>query len=68
VTESAANTFARLPVREGEVLVWFGTLQRDEMPSLQRLEAATAAILGAVADGPPEFLELEPTARSLLGR
>jgi hypothetical protein len=66
VTEPAANTFKRLPVREGEyVLVWFGTLERDESPSIQRLEAASA-VLGA--EGLPEFLELEPTSRSMLGR
>jgi hypothetical protein len=68
VTESAPNTFARLPVREGEhLLVWFGTAQNGEPPTEPRLLAATAG-LSAHADGPASFLELEPTPRSLLGR
>lgn len=67
VTESAPNTFTRLPVREGEhLLVWFGTLQRGEVPPAQRLQEASAA-LGSLADGPLDVLELEPTPRSLLG-
>lgn len=67
VTESAPNTFTRLPVREGEhLVVWFGTLQGNVVPSAQRLEAASAA-LGPLADGLLEVLELDPTPRSLLG-
>jgi NIPSNAP len=67
VTESAPNTFPRLPVREGEhLLVWFGTLPRGEAPPAQRLLEASAAF-GSLADGPPEVLELEATPRSLLG-
>ena len=65
VTESARNTFTRLPVREGEhVLVWFGVVQ-DPEPSqgwLDRLAGMTAL------DGRPvSLLELEPTSRSILG-
>ena len=68
VTESAPNTFTRLPVREGEhLVVWFGTLQGGVAPSARRLAEASAA-LGPLADGPPEILELEPTTRSLFGR
>jgi hypothetical protein len=68
VTESAPSTFARLPVREGEyVLVWFGTLLRDEEPGTRRVEEATA-VLDPSAAGPPEILELDPTPRSALGQ
>jgi len=72
VTESAPNTFARLPVREGEhVLVWFGTRERGEMPRhggrgdrwLEQLKGG----LSALADQPAVLLELDPTRRSLLG-
>jgi NIPSNAP len=67
VTENAANTFTRLPVREGEhVLVWFGTVGRGDERSAQRLLAASVP-LNTVAKGPPEVLELEATPRSLLG-
>lgn len=67
VTESARNTFPQLPVREGEhLLVWFGTLQSSRIPSAQHLENASAA-LAALADGPVDVLELDPTPRSLLG-
>jgi hypothetical protein len=67
VTESAPNTFTRLPVREGDhLLVWFGTVKGSELPKTQRLEEAHAA-LGPLADGPMQVLELEPTPRSLLG-
>lgn len=67
VTESAPNTFTRLPVREGEhLLVWFGTLEGGQMPSAQRLQEASAA-LGPHSDAPVEILELDPTPRSLLG-
>jgi hypothetical protein len=67
VTEYAANTFTRLPVREGEhVLVWFGTVERGYEASAERLQAASVP-LTPVMTGPPEILELEPTPRSLLG-
>ena len=65
VTESARNTFTRLPVREGEhVLVWFGVVQ-DPEPSpgwLDRLASMTA-----LDSRPVSLLELEPTSRSILG-
>lgn len=67
VTESAPNTFTRLPVREGEhLLVWFSTWERGEARRAERLPSASAA-LGGLADGPMEILELEATPRSLLG-
>jgi hypothetical protein len=67
VTESAPNTFTRLPVREGEhLLVWFATLQRGDGPGTQRLQEASAAF-GSLADEPLQVLELEATPRSLLG-
>lgn len=66
VTETAPNTFARLPVREGErVLAWFGTVDEPAHPTgwLERLDLA--ATLG---DRPVSLLYLDPTARSALGR
>jgi hypothetical protein len=64
VTESARNTFTRLPVREGEhVLVWFGIVQRESSPGrIDRLAGTTA-----LDDCPVSLLELEPTSRSSLG-
>jgi NIPSNAP len=62
VTETAPNTFTRLPVREGEhVLVWVATIEG----SPERLEsiAADSTLAGHV----PAVLDLEPTSRSLLG-
>jgi NIPSNAP len=67
VTETAPNTFTRLPVRDGEhVLVWLGTrtstdLAQDQLEELQRLSALDRA------SAPPTLLNLEPTARSRLG-
>jgi hypothetical protein len=67
VTESSPNTFTRLPVREGEhFLVWFGTLRRGSGPSAKRLQRA-GAVLGMLAQGPMEILQLDPTPRSLHG-
>ena len=65
VTESAPNTFTRLPVREKEhVLAWIGLLHGGDIAadSIDRL--ATAA---AVDHHTPSVLELEPTLRSVLG-
>jgi NIPSNAP protein len=65
VTEPARNTFTRLPVREGEnVLVWFGVAERAQQPEgwLDKLAAATL-----LHDRRMSVLELEPTARSILG-
>jgi NIPSNAP len=62
VTETAPNTFTRLPVREGEqVLIWIGTV--DGPP--ERLESIAAA--STLAGHVPTVLELAPTSRSLLG-
>jgi NIPSNAP len=62
VTETAPNTFTRLPVREGEhVLVWIGTV--DGSP--ERLESIAAA--STLAGHVPTVLDLAPTPRSLLG-
>lgn len=75
VTETAANNFPRLPVREGErVFVWFarfdsaGALaawesRRESLADWRRDEAALRAMLA----GPPTVLRLAPTARSRLG-
>jgi hypothetical protein len=65
VTESAPNTFTRLPVREkDQVLAWIGLLQVGDVApdSIHRL--ATAATLESHT---PSVLELEPTPRSVLG-
>jgi hypothetical protein len=62
VTETAPNTFTRLPVREGEhVLVWIGTM--DGPPEHHDSIAADSTLAGHV----PTVLDLEPTSRSLLG-
>jgi hypothetical protein len=65
VTETAPNTFTRLPVREGEhVLAWFGVVQGEDVspPWIDRLVRLTTLNGHAVS-----LLELEPTARSVLG-
>ena len=65
VTEAARNTFARLPVREGEhVLVWFGLVERrDPRPGwLEQLAGKSALEHQA-----PLLLDLDPTSRSALG-
>ena len=62
VTETAPNTFTRLPVREGEhLLVWIGTM--DGPPEPYDSIAADSTLAGHV----PTVLDLEPTSRSLLG-
>ena len=74
VPERSANTFPRLPVREGEhVFVWFSTF-----PSAEAYErfATTLAAMPAWRDSisvelssrirEPQTLRLSPTARSLL--
>lgn len=67
VTESARNTFTRLPVREGEhVLVWVGTFDRtrtspawlDTISELSMIDGGMEA---------PTLLDLQPTPRSVLG-
>lgn len=65
VTESAENTFKRLPVREGEhVLVWFGIADDIEVtpPLLDQLSR-----LSLLANVRASLLALEPTSRSMLG-
>lgn len=75
VTEPAANTFPRLPVREGErVFVWITRFdsaaalagwesRRETSAGWRRDDAALRAMLA----GPPTVLRLAPTARSRLG-
>jgi hypothetical protein len=67
VTETAPNTFTRLPVREGEhVLVWVGYDRRTDRSQKALAELATIATpngVGAV----PTLLYLGPTSRSRLG-
>lgn len=74
-TESARNTFPRLPVREGEhVFVWFAAFD-DEAALARHDERLAADPAWATTVRPellkrlsaaPERLVLEPTARSLL--
>jgi hypothetical protein len=62
LTESARNTFTRLPVREGEeILAWFGLVEgmRSTPEFFERLNIP--------GNRPPVLLELEPTSRSILG-
>ena len=65
VSETARNTYPRLPVREGEsVLVWFARLPAGTTP-----QAAVAPLAGWLEDrlaSPLETLHLEPTAGSRL--
>jgi hypothetical protein len=63
VTESHANTFPALPVREGEhVFVWFALLPRTA-PAQQ---AALPQEINRALSKPAEILRLVPTARSRL--
>jgi NIPSNAP len=65
VTESAPNTFTRLPVREKDhVLVWIGLLPIGEMRPDSVDQLAAAATLD---NRTPSLLELDPAPRSLLG-
>jgi len=75
ITESSANTFPALPVREGEhVFVWFSRFPdeaacEDHAAALARSPGWRGAVSEALADrlkGSPEVLKLSPTARSLL--
>jgi NIPSNAP len=67
VSESAANTFTRLPVREGEhVLVWVGTVKVTELAQEQLEELRTVSALDRVR-ATPTLLSLAPTSRSRLG-
>lgn len=74
ITEPARNNFPRLPVREEEpVFVWFAGFADEASHARWRhaIEAdpATAEALArwqASLDGPPQWLHLAPTARSLL--
>jgi hypothetical protein len=65
ITEPSPNTFTKLPVREGEhVLVWFGTIARDQ---LAQSPVDRLASLVTLDNQPATLLELEPTPRSRLG-
>lgn len=75
MTESSANTFPALPVREGEhVLVWFAGFR--DSAAYEKYETALAQSpqwrssvseeLQSRLKGLPEILRLSPTARSLI--
>jgi len=75
VTESSANNFPKLPVREGEnVFVWFSlfsdrTAYEHHVAALARSQRWRGEISEELArrlKGPPEVWKLSPTARSLL--
>jgi len=70
VTEPAANTFPRLPVREGEhVFVWVAAFTDDHLyANFRSAFGETAASFRERLSMAPEILELTPTERSLLGR
>jgi len=66
-TEHAANTFPRLPVREGEtVLVWFAVCESRAAADAALAHARAEPRLAALFDRPLQVLRLEPTARSRL--
>jgi hypothetical protein len=66
VTESAANTFTRLPVREGEqVFVWMATASAPVAAADLDEITRTSVIDGTPVA--PTVLHLEPTSRSRLG-
>jgi hypothetical protein len=75
VTEHAANSFPRLPVREGEnLLAWFALFgdqdgyhrHRAAAEASARWQQDVLAPLESLLAGPAETLRLVPTARSLL--
>ena len=74
VTETAANTFPRLPVRDGEhVFAWFARFRDEAAHAAYRAALvaqpewrALAVALGRHLQGPPEVLRLAPTPRSRL--
>jgi len=74
VTETSANNFPRLPVREGErVFIWFATYKDPAAHEAQQraLAASTqwrtiSGELSLWTHQPIEILRLEPTARSRL--
>ncbi len=75
VTESSANTFPALPVREGEhVFVWFSSFPHQaayehHVAALAQTQRWSGEILAALTrrlTGPPDVLRLSPTARSWL--
>ena len=74
-TESSANNFPRLPVREGEnVFVWFSRFGDPEAherffnlwSQLPRIHPEVSHELDRRLKGVPEVLNLSPTSRSLL--
>ena len=74
ITETAANTFPRLPLREGEyVFAWFARFRDEAAHAAYRAALvarpdwrALAVALGRHLQGPPEVLRLAPTSRSRL--
>jgi hypothetical protein len=76
VTETSANTFPALPVREGvDVFVWFAGFagetayaeHKSAISSSPCWQNQIAKELATTVKGNPEVLRLSPTARSRLG-
>jgi NIPSNAP len=72
-TEPAENTFPRLPVRDANVLVWFGAfdISRQLDSAWQALRQLTDwlsndRVTGELSTAAPDVLRLTPTSRSLL--
>lgn len=66
-TESGANTFPRLPVREGErVLVWLAVAADPDAADAAIARARADPGLEGLLDHPQQLLRLQPTARSRL--
>lgn len=71
VTESCANDFPRLPVREGEpvlvgVAVFANAAEFERLQRSGRWASAEAPIVSKWLARRPEFHRLRPTARSAL--
>jgi NIPSNAP len=72
-TEPAVNTFPRLPVRDANVLVWFGAFDMSEQlerawQALRQLTEwlSSDRVAGELSTAAPDVLRLTPTSRSLL--
>ncbi|RZJ00139.1 MAG: NIPSNAP family protein [Brevundimonas sp.] len=65
LTEPGPNTFPRLPVREGEVvLVWFAILPNQTAADAGLAAARRDPALSRLFDAPLQMMRLQPTARS----
>jgi NIPSNAP len=68
-TEPSENDYLELPVRDANVLVWFGAVDETQTPkTLQRTTTWREAIdmASQLSGRPTDILRLTPTSRSLL--